>query len=256
MVTGKDITKHGAGESRTSSNSARPGIDEKVDGPIGKSEEPAPSSAQERRDAALKGGGIVPRRKLPPLTELKKTPHTGGGSARPHAVKFHNPGDATNATTDTDHGSILYNGSLRVMFWGREWGSPNPPVTVSQVLNDVESIITGPYLDGLQQYGVSKPQLVQTLVLDNEDPPNPFDKDAAGNRIKDLIGDGNSWQFPRQLVMDLIRGGDQFKVDGSISHKESTVGIYYLDARHPYLATNTDGAPDDNLLALPQRRPS
>ncbi len=65
-----------------------------------------------------------------------------------------------------------------------------PPVTVSKVLNDVESIITGPYLDGLQQYGVSKPRLVQTLVLDSEDPPNPFDKDDAGNRIKDLIGDG------------------------------------------------------------------
>ncbi len=412
-VTRKNNIKHGAGGSRTRSDySAKSGIDEKIGGTIGKSGGPAPSSTQERRNAALKGGGIVPRRKLPPIAQLKKTPHTGGGSAQPHVVKFHNSGDAANATTDTDHGTILYNASLRVVFWGREWGLANPPVTVSKVLNDVQSIITGPYLDGLQQYGVSKPRLVQTVVLDSEDPPNPFDKDDAGNRIKDLIGDGvfpepvddnegvyavflpsmvggkaltlppdmvgyhsnylnfdwgdfdfsyvhvawagndgtpdtissnfshelvealtdpdgsgwqvdprssfnwneicdvcasamklngvlvssywssqdnaciipdrdftiyfvqwiwrpshiewlggvdengNAWQFPRQMVMDLIHGGDQFKVDGAISGKESTVGIYYLDARHPYLATNTDGVPDDNLLALPQRRPS
>ncbi|MFZ0024845.1 MAG: DUF3892 domain-containing protein, partial [Pseudolabrys sp.] len=79
------------------------------------------------------------------------------------------------------------------------------------------------------------------------------------NRIEWLGGidqDGRTWQFPRQLVMDLIRGGDQFKVDGAISGRESTVGIYYLDARHPYLATNTDGVPDDNLLALPQHAPA
>jgi hypothetical protein len=280
-------------------------------------------------------------------------------------------------------------------------------------VSDVQSILSGPYLDGLAQYGISRPHLDRVLVLGTEDPPNPFDKDDAGNRVKDLIGDGvfpepindfidaayavilpmrvggklltlppdqvgyhsnylnydwedfdisyvhvgwagndgtrqtislnfshelaetltdpdgsgwqveprssfnwneicdvcssttilngvavssywsnqdnaciitdkdfttytvqwiwrpnriewlggidqdgRAWQFPRQLVMDLIRGGDQFKVDGATSGRESTVGIYYLDARHPYLATNTDGVPDDNLLALPQRPPA
>src|ERR1700756_394519 len=118
-VSGKNVSRRGPGGSRGDSS----GIDEKIGGSIGKSEGPVPSSAKERRDAAIKGGGIVPRRKLPPLVELKKTPNTGGGSAHPHVVKFDGAGDATNATTDTDHGSILYNASLRVMFWGREWGS-------------------------------------------------------------------------------------------------------------------------------------
>ncbi len=397
------------GSRKPSYSSTSAGIDSRPPKKISKRE---PLSAQERRDAALKGGGIVPRRKLP-LVALAKTPHTGGGSARPHVVKFHGPGDATNATTDTDHGSILYQAGVRLIFWGREWGSAAPPVSVTQVVSDAQSILTGPYLDGLAQYGVSKPRFDRVLVLDNEDPPNPFDKDDAGNKVKDLIGngvfpepindnidaayavflpskvggkvlslptnmvgyhsnylnfdwgdfdfsyvhvawagndgtrrtislnfshelvetltdpdgsgwqveptsrfnwneicdvcssatilngvavssywssqdnaciitdkdfttyfvqwiwrpshiewlggvdqDGNPWQFPRQLVMDLIRGGDQFKVDGAISARESTVGIYYLDATHPYVATNTDGVPDDNLLALPQRRPS
>ena len=68
--------------------------------------------------------------------------------------------------------------------------------------------------------------------------------------------DGKPWQFTREKVMHLIRGGDLFKVHGAVSGKDSFVGIYYLDATHSYLATNTDGAPDDNLLALPQRPPA
>jgi hypothetical protein len=56
--------------------------------------------------------------------------------------------------------------------------------------------------------------------------------------------------------MDRIRSGDRFQVLGGSSGKTSLVGIYYLDATHPYLATNMDGTSDDNLLALPQRRPT
>ena len=67
---------------------------------------------------------------------------------------------------------------------------------------------------------------------------------------------GNPWQLSRADTMTRIRSGDQFKVHGGALGKESTVGIYYLDPTHPYLATNTDGVPDDNLLALPQRHPA
>jgi hypothetical protein len=54
----------------------------------------------------------------------------------------------------------------------------------------------------------------------------------------------------------MIRGGDIFKVHGAISGQESLVGIYYLNATHPYLATATDGVPDDNLLSLSQHPPA
>jgi hypothetical protein len=79
------------------------------------------------------------------------------------------------------------------------------------------------------------------------------------NRIEWLGGtdeDGNPWQMPRAAVMQFIRGGDKFKVHGGASGRDSYVGIYYLDATHPYLATNMDGASDDNLLALPQHPPT
>ena len=68
--------------------------------------------------------------------------------------------------------------------------------------------------------------------------------------------DGNPWQLPRQAIFDRLRAGDRFKVHGGTTGRDSFVGIYYLDPTHPYLATNTDGALDDNLLSLPQRPPS
>jgi len=68
--------------------------------------------------------------------------------------------------------------------------------------------------------------------------------------------DGNPWQLPRQAIFDRIRAGDRFKVHGGTTGRDSFVGIYYLDPTHPYLATNMDGALDDNLLSLPQRPPS
>jgi hypothetical protein len=68
--------------------------------------------------------------------------------------------------------------------------------------------------------------------------------------------DGAPWQYTREMVMIHIRAGDEFVVHGSSSGRTSHVGIYYLDAAHSYVATNTDGSPDDNLLSLPQRPPS
>jgi len=148
------------------------------------------ASVAARTDGSAKGGGVVPRRAATAPVTIAAVPHVGGGASTPHPVEFHGPGDATNAHADTDHGSILYQAILRVIFWGKEWVSPAPPVTMGEVLNDVESVLAGPYLLGLEQYGISSVSLDRILNLTNEDPPNPFDADAAGDRVKNLIGDG------------------------------------------------------------------
>ena len=70
------------------------------------------------------------------------------------------------------------------------------------------------------------------------------------------MGDGTQWQMPREQVMNRLRAGDQFFVHGPQSGGNVLVGIYYLDATHPYLATAPDGNADDNLLSLPQHPPS
>jgi hypothetical protein len=377
--------------------------------PIRAKAKPKPPAAKRSSGfTLLPGGGNVPFRPLAKRIPLAKKVRPAGGAATSHHLKFTGPGDATNAHADTDHGAILYTAKLRLIFWGKEWASSAPPVTMTSVISDVQTILAGPYLAGLQQYGVSHVYLDRIFDHSLEDPPNPFGEDDAGDRVKQMIDDGvvphpdeenipvvymvflpselnhtplsipeagrhsayldfnnlwfsslyvgwvgndghlgtitgtfshelvealtdpegdgwqveprsrfnwheiadvcasgillngvvmasywsnldnaciipdrtqttfnvewiwrprriewlggtdqdaKPWQFSRQLVMDLIRGGDRFNVHGGGSGKNSFVGIYYLDATHPYLATNTDGAPDDNLLSLPQRPP-
>jgi Protein of unknown function (DUF3892) len=325
--------------------------------------------------------------------------------ARPHVNKFHFPGDAVNVTATSGNGTILYTAQLRLIFWGLEWAA-NPPASMADVASDVQTILAGPYLLSLLQYGVSGATLDRVIDLSHEDPPNPVGDDnildLAGRLIdqgvvpepdQDLVPavyaiflpahvqgnplthpvargahgfvsnidwddfnyayvpvmwignegtcngitqvfshelvetltdpEGDSWlieprdrnppqeiadvcktvqsglqsywsnedqacivpvrayttyavqwiwrprriewlggvdedqvawQLPRQAVMDRIRAGDRFLVNGP--GKSAFVSILYLDATHPYLATVPDGSPDDNLLALPQRAPS
>jgi hypothetical protein len=359
------------------------------------------------------GRGKVPLRTLNPAGPVDKPARVAGGEANSHQVKFSGAGDAVNAHADTDNGTILYTAQLRLIFWGREWASGTEPVTMAAVVAAVQSIIDGPYLDALEQYGVSRARLDRIIDLTDEDPPSPYgtgdgedrvgrliddgkvpepdqdfdtalyciflpstvagaalglpagvvgehtrlinvdwddfwyasvpvawvsnngtlnwitetfshelvealtDPDGGGwqveprgtfdwNEIADVCAstyllngvsvssywsnsdnacvvpdqsfttfnvewiwrpnriewfggtdqDGNPWQMPRQAVMQFIRNGDHFRVHGASTGKDSLVGIYYLDATHPYLATNMDGAPDDNLLALPQHPPT
>lgn len=377
------------------------------------------SGGQNTGRAPRKGFGVVRARPEAQMGAVSKSlAAAAGGAATVHQVSFSGAGDGHNLTVSTDHGTILYTAKLRLIFWGKEWASASAPVQLVDVVADVQSIVTGPYLLGLEQYGVSHAWVDRVIDMSHEDPPNnPFDKggitrgdhedlvarlidngivpepedeggtlyvvflpstvggvpfglptnvlgehttfldidwddftdadvyvawvgndgtrsgisstfshelvealtdpDGEGwqvdpsddfnwneicdvcsstyplngvvvssywsqsanacvvpdqsftryqvtwiwrpNRIEWLGGvdqDGNPWQLPRQAVMDRIRGGDQFVVHGATSGVDALVGIYYLDATHPYLATFGDGRPDDNLLALPQHPPT
>jgi hypothetical protein len=133
-------------------------------------------------------GGIVEDRPYPPPTERLRPAATP--AATPHPVRFSGPGDAVNAHADADHGTILTVAQIRVVFWGSEWVSLSPPVSMSTVISDVESILAGPYLLGLAQYDVQRAFVSQIHQLTDEDPPNPFSLGDASDRINRLIDDG------------------------------------------------------------------
>jgi hypothetical protein len=375
--------------------------------------DPTPADAEKRPRYRLKsGGGPVPQRMPVDALEQAK-PRFVAGTGTPHPVKFSGGSDAQNAHADADHGAILFAAQVRVIFWGKEWQSSAPPLSMAAVTSDVQTILDSSYLDGLEQYAISSVNLGAVIQATDEDPPNPVSTDDVGDLVSRLIDngripqadddtvpainmvflpsqvegttltvppglagehaemgkfdwgnlvetdvyfgwvsnngtrgnasyffshelvealtdpdgsgwqveprngtswheicdvcgsammlngvrvtsywsnednscivtdssfttftvtwiwrperiewfggvdqDGNDWQFPRLMVMNRIRNGDVFKVDGRTSGKDSKVGIYYLDPTHPYLATNEDGVPDDNLLSLPQRKPS
>jgi len=358
------------------------------------------------------GRGIALARPATAPGAQHKPARAAGGAATTHTVKFTGQGDVTVAHADSDHGDILYNAQLRLVFWGREWAAAGAPVAPGAVVGAVQSILGGPYLAALAQYGIGRVWVDRIIDRSDGDPPNPFSSGDAEDLVSSLIGDGtvpepgddgtpalyivflptavagqplglplpttgehtrlldvdwddldvnavpvawvshgghlddittifshelvealtdpqgdgwqidprsifdwheiadvcqstyrlngvlvqsywsnsdnacvvpdssfttfavewidrprriewlggtdqdgNAWQLPRNAVMDRIRAGDRFIVKGAVSGRVSTVGIHYLDATHPYLATSMDGVVDDNLLALPPGTP-
>jgi hypothetical protein len=142
---------------------------------------------------------IIPssRKRARARAPADKPMREAGGAATAHNIKFGGPGDDVNATVTTSNGTILYWAQLRLVFWGRDWASAAAPVAMTTVITDVQSIVAGPYLTGLQQYAVSRVWVDRAIDLTDEDPPNnPFNgsgvltQNDAEARIGQLISDG------------------------------------------------------------------
>ena len=149
------------------------------------------SSAKKRASYPYDGrGGIVQDRPYPPPSERLRSAATP--AATPHPVKFSGPGDAVNAHADADHGAILVVAQVRVIFWGTEWASASPPVSMATVMGDVKSILGVPYLDGLAQYDVDRAFVSQVHELTDEDPPIPSAVATPPTASTDLSTMGSS----------------------------------------------------------------
>ncbi len=92
-------------------------------------------------------------------------------------------------------GPILATPSIKPIFWGAEWGRPNPPISPTLILDAMGRIISGPYLNSLGQYGIGSKPTVQgpMYVLDSEPPSGtPTAQQlstATGNLLNRLIDD-------------------------------------------------------------------
>src|SRR5512143_739694 len=132
-----------------------------------------------------KGRGVVP---LPTRLETPTEAQVGPGSGD---LIFHGACDApASTTTSSDGGAIISNVSLQLLFWGSAWNS-NPLPPIGQVVNAVNSILQGPYLSGLGQYGVGGGVLQGAWIVTGRDPNNPFSDDDVHGIIGDLIDQGS-----------------------------------------------------------------
>ena len=115
-----------------------------------------------------KGRGVVP---LPTRLETPTEAQVGPGSGD---LIFHGACDApASTTTSSDGGAIISNVSLQLLFWGSAWNS-NPLPPIGQVVNAVNSILQGPYLSGLGQYGVGGGSLQGAWIVTGVgSPPEP-----------------------------------------------------------------------------------
>jgi len=143
-----------------------------------------PLGPRERRRRA-DAGGVVRRRTLREAgNDIRPSP--GGAD-----LFFHSGCDASaSATISNGGGAIIGSVSLQLLFWGSSWaGTPSPGV--SNVISAVNSILEGPYMKSLRQYGVSQGSLTGAWIITSPDPPNPFSDDDAHRIISDLIDQGS-----------------------------------------------------------------
>ncbi len=66
----------------------------------------------------------------------------------------------------TNHGGrLLKRVRVKPIFWGPQWLTPgHPPVLPAQVMWAIRTIMFGPYMDGLFQYGGVQRDSVEPLV--------------------------------------------------------------------------------------------
>jgi Protein of unknown function (DUF3892) len=127
-----------------------------------------------------------------PQPEAKKKSRTtapGSGAQTIQHQKFNNAGDLANQVMSNLGGGVLSTVQLRLIFWGREWATFTAPVSKSQIISDVKSMISGPYFDATKQYGALGAFVDRVIDLSGEDPPNPVTQANVANRVIQLIDD-------------------------------------------------------------------
>lgn len=99
--------------------------------------------------------------------------------------------DGTNSHTTSDGGgSKISNVNVHLFLWGSAWLSPSNNPTTSSVINAVDSILTGPYFNALNQYGVGSGTLADAWIITSPNPNNPFSEDDVSDMVWNLIDAG------------------------------------------------------------------
>ena len=152
----------------------------------------------QRKWKLSEGGGVVAKHE--PDADPAGSPVGGSGDVGGAAVQqFAGPGDAPSSTTTTDLGGPkLSNVGVTLLFWGQAWGNAQNP-SRQDVEADVASIMAGPYLRELDQYGVNPGWFIRSLHITANglpdltgtlEPPNPVGLSGVQTLITSLIDGG------------------------------------------------------------------
>src|SRR5262245_32323291 len=91
------------------------------------------------------GSGVAHRPNVP---MVGTTPAVGGQNV----LRFPACNPLANITVSNGGGAIIRNVPVQLLFWGSAWRTdPNP--SIYSVIDAVRSMVTGPYLSRLAQYG-------------------------------------------------------------------------------------------------------
>ena len=102
-----------------------------------------------------------------------------------------NPGEST--TPANGSGKVMQDANIHLMFWGAAWLLATNQPTAAEVVAALTSLVSGPYLGKLAQYGVKHAQIADANVVDfggQSAAPAGFTDTDATNLIEDLINEG------------------------------------------------------------------
>lgn len=138
------------------------------------------------------GKGVVLKNEKKRVPKVLNLVHPGGADI--FVNKFSGPGDAPPTATIKDLGGLRFsNVKVNLIFWGGYWSAPaGSGVTMSQVINDCASILSGPYISSLSQYGVYSAHLGDIFVTNaGDEPPTNYDDGTIADFILSVIRGGS-----------------------------------------------------------------
>jgi hypothetical protein len=106
-------------------------------------------------------------------------------------------------------GSTASETPIQLIFWGSAWNEATTSPSAGEIISAVQSILVGPYLSALRQYGIKRSPLGGAIVVSDPGPPYPpetFTDENVGDLIWTLIDNDH---FPEP---DEAGGGNLYLV--------------------------------------------
>jgi hypothetical protein len=104
-----------------------------------------------------------------------------------------NPGTSTSLSFH--NGAIATGAPVQLIFWGAAWNQPATSPSTGNIVNAVQSLLAGPFLSGLRQYGIRPTPFRGAIVVTSPNPP------TLPSKFSDVDGDIEG------LVNTLINNG-------------------------------------------------
>src|ERR1017187_1541077 len=113
-------------------------------------------------------------------------------------IKFPDPKKCPSTAVSYQGGAIATQDPVQILFWGSIWQTLLDPSKPGQLLCNtfiaaVRSILAGPWMSGLRQYGTKRCSLGGSLIITSPGPPlapNTFGEANVQTIIQSLIDDG------------------------------------------------------------------
>jgi hypothetical protein len=183
-----------------------------------------------------------------------------GGQFAPLNCSATGAGAGPGTNFASNGGGVLSNVHLQLIFWGVYWNQ-NPVPAIADIESAVQIIVSGPYMDSLNQYGVGRGSVRGTTIwpfdppvvvpqLDN--PGRPFTFQDAGRLVTGLIDGGTlpepdeDWQLLHCVFVPPYATFTNFQIigqNGSVTWNDYDLGDVDNDPIH-FLWVGSDGTLD------------